>query len=79
MAINKDLAGALGTIGGSSLFITWSSDIRELYFALYQHWELSEKAINSATNLSTDLTIIIGSAVASFIASWFIKNKPKDV
>lgn len=73
---NKDTAGAIGSIGGSSVIFAWSGDIYNLFFALFQHWGLADKALESATNISTDITVIMGGAIAAFFASWFIRHKP---
>ena len=75
---NKDVAGALGTVGGSTIFISRSEDIKNLFYALYEHWGLVDKALMSATNISTDVAIILGSAVAAFLASYLVKHKPGD-
>jgi len=74
---NKDIAGALGTVGGSTIFISRSEDIKNLFFALYEHLGLVDKALMSATNISTDIAIILGSAIASYLASRFIPHNPK--
>ncbi len=74
---NKDIAGAIGTLGGSTIFISRSEDIKNLFYALYEHLGLIDKALMSATNISTDVTIILGSAIASYLVSRFVPHKLK--
>lgn len=74
---NKDAAGAIGALGGSGIFIAWQSNIHVLFVALYTHWGLTGDTLKSASDLSTDMMIILGSGVASFILSWITKHKPE--
>jgi len=64
----KDGAGAMGAIGGGGIFIAWQPHIMTLWGNLYGMFLNADSAI-AATSISTDITIIIASGVASYFAS----------
>lgn len=72
--LNKDLTGAMGAVGGGGFLIAWSSDISVLFNALYVSVGLCCEPLASATEISTDLVVIIGSGIVAYIASKFTKD-----
>lgn len=72
--VSKDTAGAVGALGGSGVFVVWSKDIAILFKALFEGLGLTGEALASATDISTDALVIVGSGIAAYFASKFSKK-----
>ena len=72
--MNKDTAGASGAGVGVGFFVVWHADIRILLETLLEHIGLTGQALVSATDITTDVLIIAGTFVASYVASKFAKS-----
>lgn len=71
--VNKDIAGAVGTLGGGTIFISRSTDIHEIFKFLYSNLGLVDNVLLAASNISTDAVVVIGSALMSFLASKLVQ------
>lgn len=72
--LSKDSAGALGAGGSAGAFAAFHTDLYNVYEAVFTNIGLTDKALDSATNLATVASVALGSFIVSYIASKFMKK-----
>jgi hypothetical protein len=71
---NKDTVGAAGAGGGVAVLMGYSAKIDVLAGHLYATLGLTGEPLTAATDITTDVIVIVGSALISYIASKFMKK-----